>query len=113
MDANSSEIISFEYYGVYFKSLILFIENIMDEITISKASTPNAGVEFCVSYPIYFYFFKLISSLFYGYDQRIILTCPVVNKDFQSIFLLQNLVIFPNPNLYFQMVKVCLWFNWL
>ncbi len=106
MVANSSEIISFEYCGVCLTSLILLIENVMDEITISKASTPNTGVEFCVSHPIFF--FKLISNLFYGYDKRIILTCPVVNKDFQSIHLLQNLVIFPNPNLSFQMVRACL-----
>lgn len=39
-------------------------------------------------------FFKLISDLFYGYDKRIILTCPAVKQDIQSIFLLQILVIF-------------------
>ncbi len=81
MDANSSEIISFEYCGVYLKSLICFIENVMDEIAISKASTPNISVEFCL--PPHF---KLISNLFYVYDKIIILTCPVFNKDFQSIF---------------------------
>lgn len=36
-------------------------------------------------------FLLLISDLFLRFDKRIILTCPAVNQNFQSIFLLQIL----------------------
>lgn len=53
---------------------------------------------------LFFFFFLLISDLFFGFDKRIILTCPAVKQKFQSIFSLHILVIFQNPNLAIQMV---------